>query len=142
MPLSEPSRRPPNPYVMPRGRKPARGRRVAIVRGQDKSRWTDAYHAVLIAPWSVFFLGVTLYFVIVNALFAGLYAEVADWVTGWVPAISKQDADAIGRIGVNALLGKRATSALLVGPDADIADEAYVAAWTAMLASRIDGLRD
>lgn len=73
MPLSEPSRRPPNPYVMPRGRKPARGRRVAIVRGQDKSRWTDAYHAVLIAPWSVFFLGVTLYFVIVNALFAGLY---------------------------------------------------------------------
>lgn len=75
------------------------------------------------------------------ALFAGLYAEVADWVTGWVPAISKQDAAAIGRIGVNALLGKRATSALLVGPDADIADEAYVAAWTAMLASRIAALR-
>lgn len=75
------------------------------------------------------------------ALFEGLYAEVADWVTGWVPAISKQDAAAIGRIGVNALLGKRATSALLVGPGADIADDAYVAAWTAMLASRIEALR-
>ena len=39
------------------------GRRLAIVKGQDAGRWTDFYHLVLIAPWSVFFLGLALVFV-------------------------------------------------------------------------------
>jgi AcrR family transcriptional regulator len=75
------------------------------------------------------------------ALFDGLYAEVADWVAGWVPAMSKQDAAAISAVGVNALLGKRATNTLFHAPGADIADEGYLAEWTATLASRIEGLR-
>lgn len=71
--MPEPSHQPSNRYATSRGAINGRGRRIAIVRGQDRSRWTDAYHAVLIAPWSVFFLGTTIYFVIVNAMFAGLY---------------------------------------------------------------------
>ncbi len=50
-----------------------RGQRVAIVRGQDQSRYTDIYHAVLNAPWWLFFLGLGLFFAVINAIFALLY---------------------------------------------------------------------
>jgi AcrR family transcriptional regulator len=75
------------------------------------------------------------------ALVDGLYAEVADWLTGWAPKINQQDATTIAAIGVNALLGKRATSTLFHPPGAEIPDERYIAEWTAMLASRVDALR-
>ena len=75
------------------------------------------------------------------ALLDGLYTEMADWVQGWAPRISKHDAAAIAAVGVNALLGKRATSSLFHASDADIPDEQYIAEWTAMLASRIEALR-
>ncbi|HWA89301.1 MAG TPA: ion channel [Rhizomicrobium sp.] len=51
---------------------PHRGR-VAIVKGQDGSRYTDFYHAVLAAPWWLFFLGLAAVFVEVNIVFAALY---------------------------------------------------------------------
>jgi inward rectifier potassium channel len=53
----------------------ARGRRAprAIVKGQDHSRWLDAYHAVLTAPWWLFFLGTAAIFAAVNTFFALLY---------------------------------------------------------------------
>jgi len=53
----------------------ARGRRAprAIVRGQDRSRWLDVYHAVLTAPWWAFFAGVAVIFAAVNTVFALLY---------------------------------------------------------------------
>jgi inward rectifier potassium channel len=47
--------------------------RVAIVKGQDRSRWTDFYHGVLTIPWSVFLLALLGVFVGVNSLFALLY---------------------------------------------------------------------
>lgn len=50
-----------------------RGRSPIVIRGQDRTRWTDVYHAVLRAPWWLFFLGVTLYFIGLNVIFAGLY---------------------------------------------------------------------
>jgi inward rectifier potassium channel len=49
------------------------GQRVAIVKGQDQSRWTDIYHGVLTAPWWLFFLGLLGFFVAVNLIFALLY---------------------------------------------------------------------
>lgn len=76
------------------------------------------------------------------ALLDGLYAELADWVTGWAPKISKQDAKAMAAIAVNALLGKRATNTVFHAPGADIPDEQYIAEWTAMIACRIETLRD
>jgi AcrR family transcriptional regulator len=75
------------------------------------------------------------------ALFEGLYAELADWVRGWAPDLTKRDAAALAAIGVNALYGKRATKMFLKGSKADIADEWYVDEWTAMLTDRIDALR-
>jgi inward rectifier potassium channel len=49
------------------------GRRIAIIKGQDRSRWTDFYHGVLKAPWWLFFVGLAGLFVSVNAVFAVLY---------------------------------------------------------------------
>jgi inward rectifier potassium channel len=50
--------------------------RVAVIKGQDASRWTDFYHFVLTVPWWGFFLGMAIYFSLVNVGFALLY--VAD----------------------------------------------------------------
>ncbi|MEI9888705.1 MAG: hypothetical protein WDN08_19835 [Rhizomicrobium sp.] len=49
------------------------GQRVAIVKGQDESRWTDVYHAILTVPWWAFFAGLFGFFVTVNLIFALLY---------------------------------------------------------------------
>lgn len=75
------------------------------------------------------------------ALVDGLCAELTDWVQGWTPGISKDDAAVIGAVGVNALLGKRATSTLFHAPGTETPDDRYVAEWTAMLAGRIEALR-
>jgi inward rectifier potassium channel len=48
-------------------------RRVAVIKGQDFGRWTDFYHFVLTVPWSVFFVGVALFFGLVNVVFALFY---------------------------------------------------------------------
>jgi AcrR family transcriptional regulator len=71
------------------------------------------------------------------ALFDGLYAELADWVSNWIPTISEQDATVLSTIAVDALVGKRATSAWFRAPDAGIPDEQYIAEWTATFADRI-----
>src|SRR5262249_29825307 len=42
------------------------GQRVAIVKGQDGSRWTDFYHLVLTATWLEFFGGLFVFFVGLN----------------------------------------------------------------------------
>lgn len=49
------------------------GRRLAVVKGQDGSRYTDIYHAVLTAPWWLFFAGLVTFFVVINFVFALLY---------------------------------------------------------------------
>jgi inward rectifier potassium channel len=49
------------------------GKRLAIMKGQDRSRWTDVYHAVLRAPWWLFFLGLAAFFATINVVFALLY---------------------------------------------------------------------
>ncbi|MBV9331929.1 MAG: ATP-sensitive inward rectifier potassium channel 10 [Alphaproteobacteria bacterium] len=68
------------PRRKPRNRKPAPrmatarpGARIAIVRGQDASRFTDFYHAILKIPWSAFLFGLALFFVGINSAFALLY---------------------------------------------------------------------
>ena len=71
------------------------------------------------------------------ALFDGLYAELADWVSNWISTISEQDAMVLSTIAVNALVGKRATSAWFRVPEAAISDEQYIAEWTAVFAERI-----
>lgn len=74
------------------------------------------------------------------ALIDGLHAEVADWIKGWAPKISKPDAAAIAAIGVDSLLGKRTVNTVFRMPTTGLTDERYIAEWTAMLASRIEPL--
>jgi inward rectifier potassium channel len=50
-----------------------KARRVAVIKGQDSSRWTDLYHGVLIAPWWLFFVGTAIFFLALNAVFALFY---------------------------------------------------------------------
>jgi inward rectifier potassium channel len=49
---------------------------MAVIIGQDLSRWTDFYHFILTVPWSVFFLGVAAFFFTINVVFA--FAYMAD----------------------------------------------------------------
>jgi inward rectifier potassium channel len=62
--------KPTQPRLIARGRRAPR----AIVKGQDRSRWLDIYHAVLTAPWWMFFIGIAAIFAAVNTVFALLYA--------------------------------------------------------------------
>ena len=48
-------------------------RPLPIIKGQDRSRWTDFYHAVLTVPWPLFFLGLAAFFFLVNIVFALFY---------------------------------------------------------------------
>ncbi len=62
-------------FMAPQGKQPPR--RVAVIRGQDKSRFTDFYHLVLTLPWSLFMLMLALIFGGVNAIFALAYVARA-----------------------------------------------------------------
>ena len=56
------------------GRPTVRGRRrPAVIKGQDITRWTDFYHAVLTVPWREFFLGWRCSSSPINVAFALLY---------------------------------------------------------------------
>jgi AcrR family transcriptional regulator len=75
------------------------------------------------------------------ALIDGLYSELADWVQGCAPNLNDADARRVAIVGINALLGKRATRIVFHAPQADTPDEEYIADWTAMVASRIESAR-
>ncbi|MDP7739626.1 TetR/AcrR family transcriptional regulator [Mycobacterium paragordonae] len=75
------------------------------------------------------------------ALFDSLYAELADWITGWAPDTTPGTAATLGALGVNALHGRRAAATAFDTPQANAADEHYLAEWTATLVSRIQSLR-
>jgi inward rectifier potassium channel len=52
-----------------------RRERMAIIKGQDVTRYTDFYHAVLRAPWWLFFIGLAGAFAATNLIFAFLYVS-------------------------------------------------------------------
>jgi inward rectifier potassium channel len=70
-PVDPTNRPPPSPIFRPGAFGPRE--RLAVVKGQDVSRYTDIYHAVLRAPWWLFFLGLAGVFISVNAVFAFAY---------------------------------------------------------------------
>jgi len=53
-----------------------RGKRIAVMKGQDKGRFMDFYHNILITSWPVFFAQLAAAFIVVNLIFAMFY--VAD----------------------------------------------------------------
>ena len=50
-----------------------RRQRVAVIKGQDRSRWTDFYHTILTAPWWLFLVGLAAFFALTNVVFALVY---------------------------------------------------------------------
>jgi len=51
-----------------------RGKRMAVVKGQDSGRFMDIYHNVLTVSWPWFFFQLAAAFIVVNLIFAMLYA--------------------------------------------------------------------
>ncbi len=50
-----------------------RGKRLAVVKGQDSGRFLDFYHKVLTVSWPWFFFQLLAAFVVINLVFATLY---------------------------------------------------------------------
>lgn len=71
------------------------------------------------------------------ALIDGLYTELADWIGGWAADLDVADQRTIAVVGVNALLGKRATAMLFHADAINLPDDQYIAEWTTMVAQRI-----
>jgi AcrR family transcriptional regulator len=71
------------------------------------------------------------------ALIDGLYSELADWIKGCAPTMDDSETKRIAVVGINALLGKRATRIVFHSPQIDTPDDQYVADWTDMLVGRI-----
>ena len=71
------------------------------------------------------------------ALVDGLCAELADWIAGWAPHLADTDAHRIAVLGINALLGNRASQMLYHGPGTQLRDEDYLTEWTTLLGARI-----
>jgi inward rectifier potassium channel len=61
------------------------GKRMAIFKGQDNSRFTDFYHAVLVMPWPLFLLALAVFFLILNGFFALLYLADPTGITNARP---------------------------------------------------------
>ncbi|MCX2932110.1 helix-turn-helix domain containing protein [Mycobacterium sp. CVI_P3] len=70
----------------------------------------------------------------------GLNAQLTDWITTWAPRLSQQERAVLAAHGINSLLGARFATALLHQPAARIADDVYLAEWTALLTTRIQGV--
>jgi inward rectifier potassium channel len=51
-----------------------RGKRMAVVKGQDSGRFMDIYHNVLTVSWPWFFFQLAAAFIVVNLIFGMLYA--------------------------------------------------------------------
>ncbi len=93
-------------------------RALAIVKGQDNSRWTDFYHATLTASWPEFFLGLGAVFLALNLLFALLYMIDPHGIAGARPG-SLSDAfffsvQTFGSIGYGAMTPHSAYANVLV----------------------------
>jgi AcrR family transcriptional regulator len=74
------------------------------------------------------------------ALIDGLNAELADWIAAWAPTLPEQDCAVLAALGVNGILGARLPSRLFHQPEGRLADDRYLAEWTALLAGRIEAL--
>jgi AcrR family transcriptional regulator len=75
------------------------------------------------------------------ALVDGLYAELTEWIRGCAPDLDGAAARRAAVVGVDALLGKRASRIVFLSPQVDTPDGEFVGEWTEMLAGRIESVR-
>jgi AcrR family transcriptional regulator len=71
------------------------------------------------------------------ALVDGLYAELADWLRSWAPELGEADAKRVAVVGVDALVGRRASQLLFHTPAAEQSQEQDLTEWINLLALRI-----
>lgn len=82
--MSESGLPPKKPRPVSLARAPLRSR-IAIVKGQDKGRFTDFYHSVLTSSWPVFFIQLGMAFVFVNLVFTFFYVADPGGITNAEP---------------------------------------------------------
>jgi hypothetical protein len=70
----------------------------------------------------------------------GLHAELVDWLAVWAPAATSAHREVLAALGVNSILGARFASSVFRRSEAPVADESYLAEWTAVLAARVRSL--
>jgi AcrR family transcriptional regulator len=75
------------------------------------------------------------------ALIDGLNAELADWITAWLPTLSKAESAVLSALGINSLLGARLATSLFHQRKLHIADDPYLAEWTSTLTNRLETLQ-
>ena len=111
-----------SPRRLPRNRRSLarlpRGMRMAVVKGQDRGRFMDFYHNVLIASWPVFFAELAGAFIVVNLVFAMLYVIDRNGIVNARPG-SFQDAfffsvQTLGTLGYGAMAPRTLYTNLLV----------------------------
>ncbi|GBG36225.1 TetR/AcrR family transcriptional regulator [Mycobacterium montefiorense] len=71
------------------------------------------------------------------ALVDTLNTELAEWITTWAPAMTQEQATVLAALGVNGILGARFATNLFHQPEAQVADDPYLAEWTEVLGARI-----
>lgn len=76
-----------------------------------------------------------------GALIDSLYGQLDDWISGCAPELDRSATRKIAVVGIDALLGNRATRIVFRAPDSDTRDDDYIAEWTATLAGRIEAVR-
>ncbi len=72
------------------------------------------------------------------ALLDSLYSELEVWVQACAPTLDGAQAGRVARIGVDALVGRRASRIMFHANHTDTSDEQYVTEWTEMIAGRIE----
>jgi AcrR family transcriptional regulator len=72
------------------------------------------------------------------ALLDSLYSELDVWVQACAPTLDGAQAGRVARIGVDALVGRRASRIMFHANHTDTSDEQYVTEWTEMIAGRIE----
>jgi inward rectifier potassium channel len=95
-----------------------RGKRMAVVKGQDKGRFMDFYHNILTASWPLFFAQLAAAFLVVNLVFAMLYVIDRNGIVN-ARAGSFQDAfffsvQTLGTLGYGAMAPRTLYTNLLV----------------------------
>jgi inward rectifier potassium channel len=123
---------------------PQNARRMAIIKGQDSSRWTDFYHMVLTAPWSVFFLGFAILYIAINTIFALLFmidpqgllnARPGNFWDAFIFSVQTIGVQTIGSIGHSPMVARSITVDVIVVIEAFIGI-LYLGTVTAILFAR------
>ncbi len=95
-----------------------RGKRIAVVKGQDNGRFMDFYHNIHTDSWPLFFLKLAAAFIVVNLVFAMLYAADRNGIANARPGSFVDDfffsVQTLGTLGYGVMAPRTLYANLLV----------------------------